>query len=153
MKPIIWHTHSIKSSPWLNNIVHKRPGRPRKIPRTMEDEVIKMYRVQALGYRAIARELRKTGIEVSWQTVRRLIKERLDKNLNYRPPRCIYKQTQKQELLAVCRYHSHVLHGHDNRSADNIKHCAPILIHAKPACSNLKPLSKLHKVIDHNPAL
>ena len=101
MKPIIVHTHHVKSSPWLNNVVHKRPGRPRVIPKSLEPEIIKMYREQALGYRKIKRELKRIGIEVSWQTIRRLIKDRLDENLEYRLTHCTGRRSKR--ALQLCR--------------------------------------------------
>lgn len=101
MKPIISCTHHVKCSPWLNRMVHKRLGRPRVIPESLESEIIKMYREQLLGYRKIKRELKKIGIEVSWQTIRRLIKDRLDENLEY----CVKPYTGKtsKKVIQICR--------------------------------------------------
>jgi hypothetical protein len=42
----------------------------------MIPEVMSMY-LSGLGYRAIARELRKQSIQVNWSTVRRVIKANL----------------------------------------------------------------------------
>ena len=64
-----------------SNVIERKPGRPRSIPEELEPEVISIYK-QGLGYRATARELGKKGISVNWSTVRRLIKEKLDDNLN-----------------------------------------------------------------------
>ena len=54
----------------------RRPGRPRAIPENLIPEVISLYQ-SGLGYRAIARELRKQNILVDWATVRRIIKASL----------------------------------------------------------------------------
>jgi len=53
--------------------VVRRPGRPRAIPETLIPKVLSLYE-EGLGYRAVARELRKEGISVDWSTVRRIIK-------------------------------------------------------------------------------
>ena len=66
-----------------SNVIERKPGRPRAIPEELEPEVISLYK-QGFGYRATARELGKKGISVNWSTVRRLIKEKLDENLNYK---------------------------------------------------------------------
>ncbi len=95
MEPKPIQLHHRKFSPWQYNMIRKKPGRPRAIPKSLEPEIIKMYREQALGYRAIERELRKIGLNVSWQTVRRLIKDRLDENLDYRPIHCTLKRTRE----------------------------------------------------------
>ena len=70
-----------------SNAIERKPGRPRIIPKELEPEVISLYK-QGFGYRATARELGKKGISVNWSTVRRLIKESLDENLNYRLKYC-----------------------------------------------------------------
>lgn len=56
-----------------SKVMPRRPGRPRAIPANMIPEVTAMY-LSGLGYRAIARELGKQGIQVNWSTVRRVIK-------------------------------------------------------------------------------
>jgi transposase-like protein len=48
-------------------------GRPKAIPQENIDDVISLYR-SGLGYRAIARELERKGILVTFSTVRRVIK-------------------------------------------------------------------------------
>jgi len=53
--------------------VERKPGRPRAIPETLIPKVLSLYE-EGLGYRAVARELRKEGISVGWSTVRRVIK-------------------------------------------------------------------------------
>ncbi len=70
-----------------SNVRERKPGRPRAIPEELEPEVISIYK-QGFGYRATARELGKKGISVNWSTVRRLIKEKLDENLNYKLTYC-----------------------------------------------------------------
>jgi len=77
-----------------SNIKERKPGRPRAIPEELEPEVISIYK-QGFGYRATARELREKGISVDWSTVRRLIKEKLDENLNYKVPYCHYQVRAK----------------------------------------------------------
>lgn len=54
----------------------RKPGRPRAIPDNLIPVVISLYQ-SGLGYRAIARELRKQDISVDWATVRRVIKASL----------------------------------------------------------------------------
>jgi len=51
----------------------RKPGRPRAIREDLIPIVLSMYQ-GGLGYRAVARELRKQGISVDWSTVRRVIK-------------------------------------------------------------------------------
>ena len=41
-----------------------------------------------MGYRATASELKEKGLSVDWSTVRRLIKENIDENLNYKVDYC-----------------------------------------------------------------
>jgi transposase-like protein len=53
----------------------RRSGRPRAIPEGLIPEVFSLYQ-DGLGYRAIARELEREGIVVSFSTVRRVIKTR-----------------------------------------------------------------------------
>lgn len=50
-----------------------KPGRPLAIPMELRPKVFSLYR-EGLGYRAIARELRKDGLCVDWSTIRRLLK-------------------------------------------------------------------------------
>ena len=71
-----------------SNVRERKPGRPKAIPEERESEVISIYK-QGFGYRATARELRKKGISVNWSTVRRLVKENLDENLNYKLIYCL----------------------------------------------------------------
>jgi len=54
--------------------VGRKPGRPKVIPEATVPKVIALYK-QGLGYRAIARELKKENLSVNWSTVRRLIKK------------------------------------------------------------------------------
>jgi len=54
-------------------VMPRNPGRPRAIPEDLISEVLSLYQ-SGLGYRAIARELRKQGISVHWSTVRRTVK-------------------------------------------------------------------------------
>ena len=70
-----------------SNARERKPGRPRAIPKEFESEVISIYK-DGFGYRATARELKEKGLSVDWSTVRRLIKEKLDKNLNYKVDYC-----------------------------------------------------------------
>ncbi len=56
--------------------VGRKPGRPKVIPEATVPKVIALYK-QGLGYRAIARELKKENLSVNWSTVRRLIKKEL----------------------------------------------------------------------------
>jgi len=56
----------------------RRPGRPRAIPQALIPKVISLYR-QGLGYRAVARELRKEGLSVDWSTIRRVIKSQRER--------------------------------------------------------------------------
>ena len=70
-----------------SSVIERKPGRPRTIPKELEPEVIYLYK-QGFGYRATARELGKKGISVNWSTVRRLIKEKLNENLNYKVTYC-----------------------------------------------------------------
>jgi transposase-like protein len=53
--------------------VERKPGRPRAIPKTLIPKVLSLYQ-EGLGYRAVARELRKEGISVDWSTIRRIVK-------------------------------------------------------------------------------
>ena len=53
--------------------VERKPGRPRAIPDSLVSEVLLLHK-QGLGYRAIARELRRDGVSVDWSSVRRVIK-------------------------------------------------------------------------------
>ncbi|MFC1901445.1 hypothetical protein ACFLX3_00740 [Chloroflexota bacterium] len=71
-----------------SDIRERKPGRPRAIPKELEPEVINIYR-KGFGYRATARELGKKDISVNWSTLRRLIKENLDENLNYKLAYCL----------------------------------------------------------------
>jgi len=57
----------------MNAEVRRKPGRPRAIPESAVPEVLRLYD-EGLGYRAIARELAKKGIDADWSTVRRVIK-------------------------------------------------------------------------------
>ena len=57
----------------MNAEVRRKPGRPRAIPESMVPEVLRLYD-GGLGYRAIAREMAKKGIDADWSTVRRIIK-------------------------------------------------------------------------------
>ncbi len=70
-----------------SNVIERKPGRPRAIPEEREREVISIYK-QGFGYRATARELKEKGLSVNWCTVRRLIKEKLDENLNCKLTYC-----------------------------------------------------------------
>ena len=53
--------------------LERRAGRPKAIPDENIDDVTSLYR-SGLGYRAIARELERKGILVTFSTVRRIIK-------------------------------------------------------------------------------
>jgi len=53
--------------------VERRPGRPKAIPDSLVSEVLLLHK-RGLGYRAIARELRRDGVSVDWSSVRRVIK-------------------------------------------------------------------------------
>jgi len=53
--------------------VERKPGRPRAVPETLIPKVLSLYQ-QGLGYRAVARELRREGICADWSTVRRIVK-------------------------------------------------------------------------------
>ena len=101
-----------------SNVRERKPGRPRAIPEKLVPHVISLYR-QRFGYRAIRRELRKEGISVSWSTVRRLVKEKLDKNLNYR--------------LKICRYRFKVkLHKTPHYELEYFRRVAKIERHKNP---------------------
>jgi hypothetical protein len=50
-----------------------KPGCPPAIPMELRPKVFSLYR-EGLGYRAIARELRKDVLCVDWSTIRRLLK-------------------------------------------------------------------------------
>ena len=52
---------------------NRKLGRPRAIPPDMVPKIMDLYDM-GLGYRAIARELRREGLSVDWSTVRRLVK-------------------------------------------------------------------------------
>ena len=54
--------------------VSRKPGRPRAIPERLIPKVFSLYYEERLGYRAVARELRKEGISVDWSTIRRIVK-------------------------------------------------------------------------------
>ena len=90
-------------------LIERRPGRPRAIPEKLVPHVISLYR-QGLGYRAIRRELRQEGISVHWSTVRRLVKEKLDKNLNDGLEICRnrFKVKQNENLYYKLEYHQGV---------------------------------------------
>ena len=60
-------------------VTGRKPGRPRAIPENLIPEVLSLNE-GGIGYRAIARELRKQGISVDWSTVRRVIKANLGRN-------------------------------------------------------------------------
>jgi hypothetical protein len=49
-------------------------GRPRSLSLAALERVLTLY-ASGLGYRAISGELRVAGIDVSWSTVRRAVKE------------------------------------------------------------------------------
>ena len=90
-----------------SNVIERKPGRPRAIPKELEPEVISVYK-QGFGYRATAREPGKKGITIKWGKVRRLIKEKLDENLNYKlkycPNKTIMPQSGKRKLTVnYCR--------------------------------------------------
>ena len=51
----------------------RKPGRPRAIPEDQTEYVVSLYE-SGLGYRAIARELEREGIVVTFSTIRRVIK-------------------------------------------------------------------------------
>jgi len=53
--------------------VERRAGRPKAISETLVPKVLYLYR-QGLGYRAVARELRREGISADWSTIRRIVK-------------------------------------------------------------------------------
>jgi len=53
--------------------VKRKPGRPRAIPETLIPKVLSLYH-EGLGYRAVARELRREGISADWSTIRRIVK-------------------------------------------------------------------------------
>ncbi len=84
-----------------SNVIERKPGRPRAIPEERESEVISIYK-DGLGYRATARELKEEGLSVDWSTVRRLIKEKLDENLNYK---LIYCPNQVKRKLHNTFHH------------------------------------------------
>ena len=54
------------------NEIQRKPGRPRAVPEAVLPKVLSLYR-EGLGYRAVARELRKEGISVDWSTIRRIV--------------------------------------------------------------------------------
>lgn len=58
-----------------SDIGPRHPGRPRAIPESLMPKLFSLYR-DGLGYRAIARELEREGIVVTFSTVRRVIKTR-----------------------------------------------------------------------------
>jgi len=53
----------------------RKPGRPRAVPESVVPDVLRLYD-EGLGYRAVARELSKRGVEADWSTIRRVIKSR-----------------------------------------------------------------------------
>ena len=53
-----------------------RPGRPQALDQRQIEQVLALYR-SGWGYRAITRELEKSGVVVDWNTVRRVIKAHL----------------------------------------------------------------------------
>lgn len=55
------------------NKTQRKPGRPRAVPETLIPKVLFLYS-DGLGYRAVARELRRDGISVDWSTIRRIVK-------------------------------------------------------------------------------
>ena len=57
----------------FQKVLQRKPGRPKAIPMALIPKVLSLYQ-QGLGYRAIARELRREGLSVDWSTIRRLIK-------------------------------------------------------------------------------
>jgi len=66
--------HSSKDSRTQIN-PERRPGRPRAISEDQARGIVSLYE-NGLGYRAIARELEREGIVVTFSTVRRVIKTR-----------------------------------------------------------------------------
>jgi transposase-like protein len=55
----------------------RKPGRPRVIPEALIPKVFSLYQ-QGLGYRAVARELKREGMSVDWSTIRRIVKAHTD---------------------------------------------------------------------------
>ena len=53
--------------------IERKPGRPRAIPESLIPKVLSLYQ-EGLGYRAVARELRREGISADWSTIRRIVK-------------------------------------------------------------------------------
>lgn len=51
----------------------RKPGRPKAIPESLIPKVLSLYQ-EGLGYRAVARELRREGISADWSTIRRIVK-------------------------------------------------------------------------------
>jgi len=68
MDPIIKNTQVHSAS-----AANRKPGRPKAIPQGLIPKILCLYD-EGLGYRAIARELRREGLSVDWSTVRRLVK-------------------------------------------------------------------------------
>ena len=54
--------------------VSRKPGRPRAISERLIPKVFSLYYEERLGYRAVARELKKEGISVDWSTIRQTVK-------------------------------------------------------------------------------
>lgn len=54
-------------------VVERKPGRPKAVPEALIPQVLSLYG-EGLGYRAVARELRREGISADWSTIRRIVK-------------------------------------------------------------------------------
>jgi hypothetical protein len=54
-------------------MVERKPGRPKAISEELIPKVLSLYH-EGMGYRALARGLRREGVSVDWSTVRRVIK-------------------------------------------------------------------------------
>lgn len=95
----------------------RKAGRPRAIPDRFSPIIMSLHG-QGYGYRAITRELKKQGLEVSWSTVRWYIKRQLSK-LSHNGIQFCRNKLAKQE------------HGGQHREhTDFAKGYSPILFHS-----------------------
>jgi len=77
-------------------VVTRKPGRPRKLPKQVQETIIELYN-RGYGYRSIAKILLGINIETHWSTVRRLVKEKTDKNCKHKLRYCHYGDKAKHK--------------------------------------------------------
>ena len=152
MLVVVIVSHMKKKQEMRSNGIERKPGRPRAIPEELEPEVISLYK-QGFGYRATARELGKRGISVNWSTVRRLIKDKLDENLNYKVTYCHNQVRVKlhktlHHELSYCFGGTEVEQQEEHRANLQDIH-VPLLVCHCPSTADVKLNKCLHREIDY----